>query len=67
MKIGFDRRQFLAGSTGALSMTLLPEALMAAARAASTSTAAAHAAAPVARIDVVRDTYFGETLGDPYG
>jgi prolyl oligopeptidase len=59
MKIEFDRRQFLAGSAGALSMTLLPKAVWA-------TTGAAVPPAPVARVDVVRDTYFGETLADPY-
>ena len=34
MKIGFDRRQFLAGSAGAFSMTLLPKSLWATAGAA---------------------------------
>jgi prolyl oligopeptidase len=59
MKIGFDRRQFLAGSAGTLAVSLLPR--LSAATAMSTSPAP-----PVARIDVVRDTYFGETLSDPY-
>jgi len=69
MKIAFDRREFLAGGAGALSMSLMPKGLMAAANAAGTATAATSAGipkAPVARIDVVRDTYFGETLSDPY-
>ncbi|MEP6886529.1 MAG: prolyl oligopeptidase family serine peptidase [Gammaproteobacteria bacterium] len=66
MKIGFDRRQFLAGSTGALSMTLLPQALFAAPSPAANSAAGSLAAPPVARVDVVHDTYFGETLSDPY-
>jgi prolyl oligopeptidase len=61
MKIGFDRRQFLAGSAGAFSMALLPESLWAAAAVGS-----AVPPAPVARIDVAHDTYFGETLSDPY-
>jgi prolyl oligopeptidase len=56
---GFDRRQFLAGSAGVLSTALLPKSLWAAAGTAVPS-------APVARIDVVHDTYFGETLSDPY-
>ncbi len=62
MNNGFDRRQFLVGTTGVLSMTLLPHALPAA------SITPSHSAAtpPVARIDVVHDTYFGETLSDPY-
>ena len=59
MKIGFDRRQFIAGSVSAFSMTLLQRRLRA-------STGAAVPPAPVARIDVVHDTYFGETLSDPY-
>ncbi len=69
MKIGFDRRQFLAGSTGALSLTLLPHALFATPVPAASATAVSPGSAatpPVARIDVVRDTYFGETLSDPY-
>jgi prolyl oligopeptidase len=59
MKIGFDRRQFLAGSAGAVSMTLLPGSLWAA-------SGTAVPPAPVARVDVVHDTYFGESLSDPY-
>ena len=59
MHIGFDRRQFLAGSAGVLSTALLPKSLLAAAGTAVPP-------APVARIDVVHDTYFGETLSDPY-
>jgi prolyl oligopeptidase len=59
MKIGFDRRQFLAGSAGVFSMTLLQRSLWA-------TTGSAVPPAPVARIDIVRDTYFGETLSDPY-
>src|SRR5271154_4069884 len=60
MKFGFDRRQFLAAGTGALSTALLPKRLWA------TAVAPAIPPAPVARIDVVHDTYFGETLSDPY-
>jgi prolyl oligopeptidase len=56
----FDRRQFLAGSAGALSMSLIPPSLWAVAAKDTLP------AAPVARIEVVRDTYFGETLSDPY-
>jgi prolyl oligopeptidase len=59
MKIGFDRRQFLVGSAGAFSMTLLPRSLRA-------TIGTAVPPAPVARIAIVRDTYFGETLSDPY-
>src|SRR3984885_5222399 len=60
MKMDLDRRQFLAGSAGALSMSLIPPSLWAAAAKDTVP------AAPVARIEVVRDTYFGETLSDPY-
>ena len=64
MKLGFDRRQFLAGSAGALSMTLLPRSVPAAKQ---QMTADGHVPpAPVARVEVVQDTYFGETLSDPY-
>jgi prolyl oligopeptidase len=59
MKGGFDRRHFLAGSAGTLSMALLPRSVWAA-------TGTAVPPAPVARIDVVHDTYFGESLSDPY-
>jgi len=59
MNIGFDRRQFLAGSAGAFSATLLPKGVWGA-------VGPAIPPAPVARIDVVHDTYFGETLSDPY-
>jgi prolyl oligopeptidase len=59
MKIGFDRRQFIAGSAGVFSMTLLSRSLWAA-------TGSAVPPAPVARVDVVHDTYFGESLSDPY-
>ena len=64
MKLRLDRRQFLAGSAGALSLTLLPRSAPAA-----TQQMAADGyvpPAPVARVEVVRDTYFGETLSDPY-
>ncbi len=58
MNMEFDRRQFIAGSAGMLSMSLVPRSLLAA--------AAAVPPAPVARVEVVHDTYFGETLSDPY-
>src|ERR1700727_523287 len=62
MKMDLDRRTFLAGSTGALSLSLLPLKLLAAAGASK----AAVPPAPVARVEVVKDTYFGETVSDPY-
>jgi prolyl oligopeptidase len=64
MKLGFDRRQFLAGSAGALSLTLLPRSSPAAQQQVLADTDVPPA--PVARVEVVRDTYFGETLSDPY-
>jgi prolyl oligopeptidase len=62
MKMDFDRRLFLAGTAGAVSMSLLPKGLRAAAPVADIIVPPA----PVARIDVAHDTYFGETLSDPY-
>jgi prolyl oligopeptidase len=63
MKSRLDRRQFLAGSAGALSMTLLPRTAPATKQPAADGIVPP---APVARVEVVRDTYFGETLSDPY-
>ena len=60
MKMDLDRRQFIAGSASALSMSILPTRLWA------TPDKDTLPAAPVARIEVVHDTYFGETLSDPY-
>lgn len=60
MPIHLDRRQFLAGSASAMSMSLLPTSLWATAEKNTVP------AAPVAKINVVHDTYFGETLSDPY-
>jgi prolyl oligopeptidase len=62
MTTRFDRRQFIAGSAGAFSMSLLANSVWA----ATASAGAKSAAPPVARIDIVRDTYFGETISDPY-
>src|SRR5580700_9515114 len=64
MKLRLDRRQFLAGSAGALSMTLLPRSAPAAKQPVTADGYVPPA--PVARVEVVRDTYFGETLSDPY-
>ena len=60
MKMDLDRRTFLTGTTGALSLSLLPLKLLA------TATSKPVPAAPVARVEVVKDTYFGEVLSDPY-
>src|ERR1700761_1857066 len=62
MTRNLDRRQFIAGSAGAFSMTLLAKSIIA----ATASAGAKSDAPPVARVDVVKDTYFGETLSDPY-
>jgi prolyl oligopeptidase len=64
MKTDLDRRTFLAGTTGALSLSLLP--LRGWSTASTGATKSAVPAAPVARIEVVKDTYFGETVSDPY-
>jgi prolyl oligopeptidase len=63
MKTKLDRRSFLAGTTGAVSLSLMPPKLWAAMAGAAMK---AVPPAPVARIEVVKDTYFGETLSDPY-
>ncbi len=59
MKIEFDRRHFLAGSASAFSLSLLPKISWA-------TTGRSVPPAPKARIDIAHDTYFGETLSDPY-
>jgi len=65
-----NRRELLAGAAGAAVGAVLARRSQAAAPAAAVSVAAsagaAIPAAPVARVAVVNDTYFGETLGDPY-
>jgi prolyl oligopeptidase len=58
MRTSLDRRNLLTGVAGALALSLAPM------RARSAD--AAIPPAPVARLAVVRDTYFGETLSDPY-
>jgi prolyl oligopeptidase len=60
-----DRRQFVAGSAGAFSVTLLAKSIWAATGGTASPNSGAPAP-PVARIEVVHDTYFGETLSDPY-
>ena len=60
MTMELDRRRFLAG-TGALSLSLLPLELMAAG-----TPSRGVPPAPVARVELAEDTYFGETLRDPY-
>jgi prolyl oligopeptidase len=70
-----DRRQFLSTTTAALAGTLLGNQLRPATAAAqappnppAASPTPPHAIppAPVARVEVVKDTYFGETVSDPY-
>lgn len=54
----FSRRAFLVAGGGALALGVGPRG--ARARRASVP------AAPVARVEIVKDTYFGETVSDPY-
>ena len=60
MNANVYRRRFLARSAGALAASLIPHRLMAATNMPKIPPA------PVARVEIVRDTYFGETLSDPY-
>src|SRR5258708_40196428 len=62
MKVDRDRRSFLLASTGALSLSVLPMKILA----SSTASKVMLPPAPVARVEVVKDTYFGETVSDPY-
>ena len=55
---GLNRRELFMG-LGSLCAALL-------ARRARAATAGGVPPAPVARVAVVKDNYFGETLGDPY-
>jgi prolyl oligopeptidase len=66
MKVDFDRRQFIGHSAAAFSVAALPRCLLAATATATATTTSTVPPAPVARIDVAHDTYFGETLSDPY-
>ena len=58
MRLSVARREFLVTAGLTMAQGLLSRQLSAAAGPARRP--------PVARIDVVRDTYFGETLSDPY-
>lgn len=70
MNIPFDRRHFLVGSAGALATALFRGAAGGPAgghdAAGSVPGEAAVPPAPVARVETVQDSYFGETLTDPY-
>src|ERR1022692_3097046 len=55
-----DRRKFLARSSATFATLLTPKGLPVA------MGKSAVPAPPVARIEIARDTYFGETLSDPY-
>lgn len=57
---GIDRRELLLGAGSLWAAFFTRRARAAAAAAASVPPA------PVARVEVVKDTYFGETLSDPY-
>jgi len=66
-----NRRELLAGAGGALGALLAQRTASAAAAGAATAAAAAAVAAvippaPTARVAPVTDSYFGETLRDPY-
>ena len=62
-----SRRELLAGAGGALAALIAQRrATAAAAGAATAAAAAAIPPAPTARVAVVTDSYFGETLRDPY-
>jgi prolyl oligopeptidase len=61
MKPTIDRREFLSLSATAAGASLLPKALL-----AMTANTKNIPPAPVARVDVVKDTYFGDTVSDPY-
>ncbi|MBS0581384.1 MAG: S9 family peptidase [Proteobacteria bacterium] len=56
--MGINRRDLFIGAGGACATLLMRKGALAA--------GAAIPAAPVARVAVVKDTYFGETLSDPY-
>ncbi len=60
-----DRREFLTGSVGTLAAFLFTSRSRAV-TSHEPQGAAPAPVPPVARIDVVRDVYFGETLSDPY-
>ena len=62
MPSGINRREVLAG-TGSVMVSSL---LSAAAKAEAKGSNVKIPPAPVARVQVVKDTYFGETLSDPY-
>ena len=68
-----NRRQLLVGSGAVMAASLACRDAKAASAATAASVAAAGAAAgrpipkaPVARVSIVKDEYFGETLSDPY-
>src|SRR5580704_10139553 len=54
-----NRRDLFIGAGGVVTSLLVR-------RAVAEAAAAAIPPAPVARVEVVKDTYFGETLSDPY-
>ena len=56
--MGINRRDLFIGAGGACASLLMRKGALAAGNGIP--------AAPVARVEVVKDTYFGETLSDPY-
>src|SRR5271163_1787242 len=65
MNIPFDRRHFLVGGAGAFAAAIF-RAAAASPAGGSVPGEAAVPPAPVARVETARDSYFGETLIDPY-
>jgi prolyl oligopeptidase len=68
---GINRRELMAGAAGAVAALLTRRSAAAATAAGITAAGTAASAsgippAPVARVAVVTDSYFGETLRDPY-
>lgn len=65
MSLSIARRTLLGASVASLTLAA-SHAFAAAAKTAKTVAKKAVPPAPVARVAVVKDTYFGETLSDPY-
>ena len=65
MRTTINRRQLLL-DTGAALLAIEVKAATQTSGSTATTPPAAIPPAPVARVQVVKDTYFGETLQDPY-
>jgi prolyl oligopeptidase len=68
MRTWLNRRKFLTQAGGTVAAALAPQSLLALASGSAQAAAspAVPPPAPVARVEVVKDSYFGETLDDPY-